>query len=161
MQSAHPSSPLSLGPLQSPQLPLLMEWPVRYPQLSPWRYQVEHLTYHQIRVWPEAQTQTKGATHEYHVNDISSLSHSPRTLWTFSSQTTRMDQTSELYESQIAHWNDDRVPELLAASVVLIVATFVALTARFWAQRRIGKQWEADNILILFAAVRLLSRCED
>ncbi|KAL9577636.1 MAG: hypothetical protein Q9212_006240 [Teloschistes hypoglaucus] len=64
-----------------------------------------------------------------------------------------MDQTSELYKSQIAHWNDDRVPELLAASVVLILATFVALTARFWAQRRIGKQWEADNILIAFAAI--------
>ncbi|KAI4199207.1 MAG: hypothetical protein LQ350_004763 [Teloschistes chrysophthalmus] len=96
---------------------------------------------------------TKDATPRYHVNEVSSFAQNPRTSWTSSSRTTQMNQTSELYKSQIAHWNDDRVPELLAASAVLILATFVALTARFWAQRRIGKQWEADNILIVLAAV--------
>lgn len=72
-----------------------------------------------------------------------------------------MDQTSDLYKSQVAHWNDDRVPELLAACIVLIIATLVALMVRFWAQRSIGKQWEADNILIIPAAVRRPSISKD
>ncbi|KAL8699172.1 MAG: hypothetical protein Q9201_006149 [Fulgogasparrea decipioides] len=61
-----------------------------------------------------------------------------------------MNQTSA-YESQLAHWDDDTAPENLAASVVLIIAVLLVLGLRCFAQRRINKQLEADNIMIFFA----------
>ncbi|KAL8801741.1 MAG: hypothetical protein Q9200_006846, partial [Gallowayella weberi] len=63
-----------------------------------------------------------------------------------------MDPTSDPYKFQLAHWDDNRSPELIAVSVILIVATCIVIALRFWAQCHIGKQWEADNILIAFAA---------
>lgn len=76
-------------------------------------------------------------------------------LWVFQSSQFAMDPTSAAYKDQLAHWGDDREPELLAASVILIVATCLAVPLRFKAQRNIKKFWEADNIIIFFAAVRL------
>ncbi|KAL8735519.1 MAG: hypothetical protein Q9181_002762 [Wetmoreana brouardii] len=64
--------------------------------------------------------------------------------------TLAMNQTSA-YKNQLAHWNDDTSPEHVAAGVVLIIATLLILGVRFFAQCRISKQFEADNVLILFA----------
>ncbi|KAL8675678.1 MAG: hypothetical protein Q9224_007416 [Gallowayella concinna] len=63
-----------------------------------------------------------------------------------------MDPESGAYRFQTDHWDDNRSPELIAVSVILILATCIVIALRFWAQYRIGKQWEADNILIVFAA---------
>ncbi|KAL8681469.1 MAG: hypothetical protein Q9186_002415 [Xanthomendoza sp. 1 TL-2023] len=64
-----------------------------------------------------------------------------------------MDPESGAYRFQTDHWDDNRSPELIAVSVILILATCIVIAFRFWAQYRIGKQWEADNILIVFAAI--------
>ncbi|KAI4251212.1 MAG: hypothetical protein L6R42_008469 [Xanthoria sp. 1 TBL-2021] len=64
-----------------------------------------------------------------------------------------MDPASPTYQDQFARWGDDREPELIAVSIILIIATCLATALRFWAQRSIKKQWAADNILIVFAAV--------
>ncbi|KAI4250642.1 MAG: hypothetical protein L6R42_008701, partial [Xanthoria sp. 1 TBL-2021] len=63
-----------------------------------------------------------------------------------------MDPASPTYQDQLARWGDDREAELIAVSIILIIATCLATALRFWAQRSIKKQWEADNILIVFAA---------
>ncbi|KAL8803267.1 MAG: hypothetical protein Q9182_003298 [Xanthomendoza sp. 2 TL-2023] len=63
-----------------------------------------------------------------------------------------MDPASGPYKFQLAHWDDNRSPQLIAVSVILILATCIIIALRFWAQCRIGKQWEADNVLIAFAA---------
>ncbi|KAI4146297.1 MAG: hypothetical protein L6R39_003496 [Caloplaca ligustica] len=63
-----------------------------------------------------------------------------------------MDNTSAAYQGQLAHWDDDREPKFVAVSVFLIVATCLAIAVRFWAQRKIKKQWALDNIVIFFAA---------
>ncbi|KAL8649071.1 MAG: hypothetical protein Q9226_005733 [Calogaya cf. arnoldii] len=64
-----------------------------------------------------------------------------------------MDPASPTYQDQLARWGDDREPELIATSIILIIATCLATALRFWAQRSIKKQWEADNIISIFAAV--------
>ncbi|KAL8852305.1 MAG: hypothetical protein Q9221_002801 [Calogaya cf. arnoldii] len=64
-----------------------------------------------------------------------------------------MDPVSPAYQDQLARWGDDREPELIAVSIILIIATCLATALRFWAQRSIKKQWEADNIISIFAAV--------
>lgn len=78
-----------------------------------------------------------------------------------SNSTGSMDNTSAAYQGQLAHWDDDREPKFVAVSVFLIVATCLAIAVRFWAQRKIKKQWALDNIVIFFAAVRLLLHLVD
>lgn len=67
-----------------------------------------------------------------------------------------METSSAAYQERLAHWNDDRETELLAASIVLISATCLAIAIRFWAQLTIKKQWAPDNIVIFHAAVSQL-----
>ncbi|KAI4285559.1 MAG: hypothetical protein L6R38_000580 [Xanthoria sp. 2 TBL-2021] len=63
-----------------------------------------------------------------------------------------MNKTTAAYQDQHAYWNEDREPELLAVSVILIVATSLAIAIRFWAQCTIKKQRAHDNLVIVVAA---------
>lgn len=71
-----------------------------------------------------------------------------------------MNKTSKAYQYELSHWSDDREPELLAGSIILIFATCVAVFLRILAQNTIKKAWAVDNILILIAAVRPTSTIE-
>lgn len=82
-------------------------------------------------------------------------------LGTASRYTRIMNKTTAAYQDQHAYWNEDREPELLAVSVILIVATSLAIAIRFWAQCTIKKQRAHDNLVIVVAAVRQFSQHAD
>ncbi|KAI4262058.1 MAG: hypothetical protein L6R42_002758 [Xanthoria sp. 1 TBL-2021] len=63
-----------------------------------------------------------------------------------------MNKTTAAYQDQHAYWNEDREPELLAVSVILIVVTSLAIAIRLWAQCTIKKQRAHDNLVIVVAA---------
>ncbi|KAL8932639.1 MAG: hypothetical protein Q9216_006748 [Gyalolechia sp. 2 TL-2023] len=63
------------------------------------------------------------------------------------------DTASAAHRNQLAHWTDDRTSELSNTAIVLIVATCLTIALRFWAQRKIKKEWAPDSIVIFFAAV--------
>ncbi|KAI4179711.1 MAG: hypothetical protein LQ346_007140 [Caloplaca aetnensis] len=64
-----------------------------------------------------------------------------------------MNESAAVYQEQRTPWKDDRGPELLAASIILLVATSLAIPLRYWAQRTIKKQWAPDNVIIFVAAI--------
>ncbi|KAL8645896.1 MAG: hypothetical protein Q9210_006453, partial [Variospora velana] len=65
-----------------------------------------------------------------------------------------MNQSSTAVQVQPVQLEHDRRTELVATGGFLIVATFLAVAIRFWAQRTISKHWEVDNIVIYIATYR-------
>ena len=61
--------------------------------------------------------------------------------------------TADILAYQLAHFNEDRGPELMAGCVISIVFAALSVMLRFYAQSLIGKGFAADSWLILAAAV--------
>ena len=59
-------------------------------------------------------------------------------------------------QHQMAHWGADRGPEIVAAAVILMVATTLFVGLRLWAQKMIKARFDVDDYLIMVALVSVL-----
>ena len=57
---------------------------------------------------------------------------------------------------QIEHYGDDRGPQIVAGSIIMLIATVVAVTLRLVAQKMIKVRYDWDDWLILIAGVRCI-----
>ncbi|KAL8898830.1 MAG: hypothetical protein Q9207_006508 [Kuettlingeria erythrocarpa] len=72
-----------------------------------------------------------------------------------------MSEKSPAFESQVAHINEDKGPQTVAASIVLMVSTTTAVVLRLVAQRIVKPTFTADDYCALGALIIALALCAD
>ena len=68
-----------------------------------------------------------------------------------------MNNQTPAYEYQLAHIDEDKGPQTIAATIVLMVICSVAVALRILAQRIVKSSFTADDYCIFAALVRAYS----
>ena len=66
-----------------------------------------------------------------------------------------MSLTPNQIEYQMSHVGDNRAPDIIASSVIMLVAAYATIALRFTSRRLTGAGLKSDDWMILIGAVRI------